>query len=264
MGELASIMVWNFVAVMAAMTLLWLLSLPLRNVSIVDIFWGPGFALVALVTFAIADGLEARKWLLTVLVGLWALRLGAYLAWRNIGHGEDPRYVEMRRRAENAGRNFAVTSLWRVFYLQGAVMWFIALPVQAGQTFAEPAALGWVAWLGTAVFATGFFFEAVGDWQLARFKADPANAGRIMDRGLWRYTRHPNYFGNACIWWGIFIVAAENPWGIATVLSPLAMNFLLLKVSGVALLEKSMHETKPRYRDYVEKTSAFVPRPPAA
>ncbi|MEO0578629.1 MAG: DUF1295 domain-containing protein, partial [Pseudomonadota bacterium] len=136
------------------------------------------------------------------------------------------------------------------------------LPLQLGQTYNTPSSLGLAAIIGTALFAIGFLFEAVGDFQLSRFKTDPANKGQVMDRGLWRYTRHPNYFGNACLWWGIFVVSCENLVGLWGLISPVLMTFLLLKVSGVSLLEQSLKDTKPAYRDYVQRTSAFFPRPP--
>lgn len=262
MTELPFVLTSTALAVLASMTLLWIVSVPLKNASIVDIFWGPGFAMIAITAFLSSDGLDARKLLLTVLTSLWGLRLGLYLAVRNIGHGEDPRYVSMRKNAEDKGQNFATHSFVRVFLLQGVVMWFVSLPVQLGQTSAVPDQLGLLALLGTIVFLVGFGFEAIGDWQLARFKADESNKGKVMNQGLWRYTRHPNYFGNACLWWGLFIIAAETPAVWFTFLSPVFMTFLLLKVSGVALLEKSLSDAKPGYREYIRKTSAFIPRPP--
>lgn len=249
-------------AVWGALTVLWVWSVAIRNASIIDIFWGPGFALIAVVSWLTTDGDPTRKALLLILTSLWGLRLGIYLARRNIGHGEDVRYVAMRERAENAGKNFARTSYLRVYMLQGVIMWLVSLPIQFGMMPSEPAAPGLLAILGIALFSIGFLFEAIGDWQLARFKADPTNRGQVMDRGLWRYTRHPNYFGNACLWWGLFLVAAEAGATWLTVLSPIIMTFLLLKVSGVALLEKSLAQTKPAYQDYVRRTSAFLPRPP--
>lgn len=264
MTELPFVLTSTALAVLASMTLLWIASVALKNASIVDIFWGPGFAMIAIIAFLCSHGLFERKLLLTVLTSLWGLRLGLYLAFRNVGHGEDPRYVSMRENAENEGKNFATRSFVRVFLLQGFVMWFVSLPVQLAQVPAVPDQLGLLALLGTIVFLIGFGFEAIGDWQLARFKANAANKGKVMDQGLWRYTRHPNYFGNACLWWGLFIIAAETPVAWSTILSPVLMTFLLLKVSGVALLEKSLSDAKPGYRDYIRKTSAFIPRPPKA
>ncbi len=262
MQEIQTVLAATLAITLACMIALWLLSLPLRNASIVDIFWGPGFGIIAFAAYFMADGAEPRQILLTALTAAWAARLGIYLAWRNIGHGEDPRYRRMREKTEAAGGNFAIASLARVFLLQGVLMWLISMPVQIGQMYAEPPALGWVAAVGATLWLIGFLFEAVGDWQLARFKADPANRGEVMDRGLWRYTRHPNYFGNACLWWGLFVIACENPVGLWTVFAPIGMTWLLLKVSGVSLLERSLSRTKPKYQDYVRRTSAFFPLPP--
>jgi steroid 5-alpha reductase family enzyme len=252
----------NLAIILGCMLLLWLLSLPLRNASIVDIFWGPGFAIVAVATLLLADGYAPRQWLLTALTAAWGLRLGLYLAIRNLGHGEDPRYAAWRARHEAAGGNYARHSLFMVFGLQGLLIVVVSLPVQLGQLAAEPARLGPLAWLGAAVWAVGFLFEAVGDWQLRRFKADPANRGKVLDTGLWRYTRHPNYFGNACLWWGLWIVACDAPGMAWTAIGPAVMTFFLLRVSGVTLLEKSLAQSKPQYADYVRRTSAFLPRPP--
>lgn len=250
---------WNMVASLGvawtAMFALWLLSLRLRDASIVDIWWGPGFALLALVAHATSPDPNG---ILTVLVCLWGLRLGVYLGWRNIGHGEDRRYGAMRRKRPD---RFALWSLFAVFGLQGFLQWFVALPVLVAQASRGPGATSGFVVTGVAVFSIGLFFEAVGDWQLARFKADPQNKGRVMDRGLWRYTRHPNYFGDACAWWGIFLACLPNPGVIFTVLSPIAMTWLLLRVSGVPMLERSLSR-KPDYAAYCKRTNAFLPRPP--
>ena len=236
----------------------WVVSLLIKNASIVDIVWGLGFVLVAWAVRTQVDGVEARQNLLVALTTLWGLRLAAYLFWRNHGGGEDYRYVAMRR---HFGRRFPLISLVTVFALQGALMFVVSLPVQLGQAATEPE-IGWVAWVGVAVYAVGLFFESVGDVQLARFKAEPANKGKVMDRGLWGYTRHPNYFGDACVWWGIAIVAAETRLGLWGLIGAVVMTVLLLRVSGVALLERSLTKRKPDYAAYVERTSAFFPRPP--
>jgi steroid 5-alpha reductase family enzyme len=247
---------------LAAMLLLWLLSLRLRDASIVDVWWGPGFAAIALFTFALDPGGDPERGRLAVaLAALWGLRLGGYLFWRNTGKGEDYRYQAMRRRH---GERFSRVSLVSVFGLQGLLMWFVSLPLQVAQTGGETGGLGPIDTLGTLVFAAGLFFETVADFQLARFKADPANAGRVMDRGLWRYTRHPNYFGDCVVWWGLWLVACGAPGGAFTVASPVLMTFLLLRVSGVALLERGLVKRKPGYADYVARTSAFFPLPPRA
>lgn len=239
-----------------AMFVLWLVSLARRNASIVDVWWGPGFAAIAWLAFALAPERGARAVLLLAMATLWGLRLGGYLLWRNWGRGEDPRYARMRR---HHGARFPVVSLATVFALQGALQWLISLPLQVTPSWPGDAPLGLLDALGVSVFAVGLFFETVGDLQLARFQADPAQRGRVMDRGLWRYTRHPNYFGDCLAWWGLWIVAASTPYGPPTVLAPLLMSFLLLRVSGVPMLERGLAKTRPGYREYVERTPSFVP-----
>jgi steroid 5-alpha reductase family enzyme len=242
--------------VLAYMTAAWLVSIALRNASIVDIFWGLGFVLLAVLYFALADGFLGRKILITSLVAAWGLRLSLYVLCRNWGHGEDYRYRAFR---EKAGEKFWWVSFFQVFLLQGVLLWLISAPILAAQFYDSFDGLTVVDGLGALVWGVGFFFEAVGDWQLARFKADPANKGKVMDRGLWRYTRHPNYFGDATVWWGLFVIAAGTVDGLWTVFSPILMTVLLMRVSGVALLEKAQVQTKPQYRAYIESTSAFVP-----
>ena len=189
---------------------------------------------------------------------LWGVRLAVYLFIRNRGAGEDYRYRAMRKRW---GSRFPLASLGTVFILQGVLMWIVSLPVQLGQVQESPD-VGVLAWLGVAVWAVGLFFEAVGDAQLAQFKEDPANEGLVMDRGLWKYTRHPNYFGDACVWWGIALVAAETTVGRWGLIGAVAMTVLLRKVSGVPLLEKSLVKRRAGYEEYVARTSPFLPRPP--
>jgi steroid 5-alpha reductase family enzyme len=260
--SLPTLIAVNLGVILACMLVLWAWSLRLRNASIVDIFWGPGFAIVALVTLLLVDGYPPRQWLLAGMTVAWGLRLGLYLARRNIGHGEDPRYAAWRARVESEGGSFARHSLLWVFGLQGLLIIVVSLPVQAGQLAAEPARLGALAWIGLAVWAVGFLFEAVGDWQLTRFKADPGSRGKVLDTGLWRYTRHPNYFGNACLWWGIWLAACDAPSVAWTAIGPAVMTFMLLRVSGVTLLESSLRKSRPGYEEYVRRTSAFFPLPP--
>jgi len=257
--ETSTILIITFCATMAAMVLLWLVSLAIRNASIVDAFWGSGFFLIAVVSFALASGYLTRKLLVTTLVIIWGLRLSIHIGWRNHGKGEDFRYQAMRKRI---GARFGVVSLFVVFGLQGVLMWVISLPVQKAEFSIQPARLTVFDFVGLATWLIGFGFEAIGDWQLARFKADPSNKGKVMDRGLWAYTRHPNYFGDALLWWGFFLIALSTPRGWWTVISPAIMTTLLMKVSGVALLEKSLVKTRPAYQDYVRRTSAFFPMPP--
>jgi steroid 5-alpha reductase family enzyme len=237
----------------------WLVSLALRNASIVDIVWGLGFVVVAwVVRLGIDGGDDARRWILVAMATVWGLRLAGYLAWRNTGHGEDYRYRAMRKRW---GSRFGIVSLGTVFVFQGLMMWIVSLPLQLGQVRDTPD-VGALAYVGIAVWIIGLTFETVGDAQLAAFKADPANAGTVMDRGLWRYTRHPNYFGDACVWWGIALVAAETGIGAWGLLGAALMTVLLRRVSGVTLLEKSLVKRREGYVEYVARTSPFVPRPP--
>jgi steroid 5-alpha reductase family enzyme len=247
------------VAIVAVMVTVWLVSLLVRDASIVDIAWGPTFVVVGLVAAMAGDGASDRRILLLGLVGIWGVRLGGYLAWRNLGHGEDYRYQAMRR---HYGPRFGLISLVVVFGLQGVLVWVVSLPVQLAATAAEPAELGLLAVAGVLLWLVGLVFEAGGDAQLARFKRDPANAGAVLDRGLWRYTRHPNYFGDFCVWWGIFLVAAETVPGRWGIVGPAVMTLLLLRVSGVAMLEKTIANRRPGYVDYVQRTSTFFPRPP--
>ena len=242
----------------ALMVLTWLISLPLRNASIVDLIWGLGFVLVAWAVRLTVEGNGARQWLLVGMVTVWGLRLSGYLTWRSHGQGEDFRYQAMRR---HWGPRFWWVSLGTVFLLQGVLMWSVSIGGQLGQVPATPG-LGVLAALGVVVWAVGLTFEAVGDAQLARFKADPGNRGRVMDRGLWRYTRHPNYYGDACVWWGIALVAAESGLGAVGIAGAVVMTVLLRRVSGVTLLEKSLRKRREGYEEYVARTSPFVPRPP--
>ncbi len=248
-------------AVLAGFMLaLWLVSLWLRNASIVDVAWGPAYALIALVTHArIAGAAPPRAVLVVALACVWGLRLGAYLFWRNHRKGEDFRYRAMRR---YWGARFPLVSLFTVFTLQGALVWVISLPLVVSQVSGDATPLGVFDALGVALWLAGMTFEVVGDWQLARFRADPAKRGSVLDTGLWRYTRHPNYFGDSLVWWAFFAIALAVPGGIWTVVSPIVMTTLLLRVSGVALLERTLTKTKPAYRDYVARTNAFIPGPP--
>ena len=258
MSDTATALVVAAGAAAAVMTLTWLASLVRRDASLVDRAWGLGFVVVAIAVRVAVDGDATRQWLLVGMVALWGLRLSTYLTWRNWGHGEDFRYQAMRR---HHGARFWWVSLITVFAVQGALMWIVALPVTLGQV-SRASGIGAFAIVGIALWALGLTFETVGDAQLARFKADPANAGQVMDRGLWRYTRHPNYFGDACVWWGIALVATEHGIGAIGIVGAVVMTVLLRRVSGVTLLERSMSKRRPGYDDYVARTSPFVPRPP--
>jgi steroid 5-alpha reductase family enzyme len=246
-------------AALGLTTLVWLASLVKRDASIVDIFWSLGFVMLAWLYRAQVPVESFRQTLVPALVTVWGLRLAAYIFWRNRGQGEDYRYAAMRQKW---APRFPLLSLFIVFWLQGFLFWLIGMPLLQLQVSRQPAGWTWLDALGLALFAVGFFFEAVGDYQLARFKADPANQGKVMDRGLWRYTRHPNYFGDATLWWGFGCFALTTHGSLWTLVGPVLMSFLIVKVSGVALLEKGLGDTKPKYRDYVRKTSAFFPWPP--
>ena len=255
-----TVMSWNLLAIAAMMITGWLISLAYRNVTIVDSLWGLGFVLIAWLTYAVSDGYENRKLLIAILVTLWGLRLCIYLSWRNWSKGEDPRYGGWR---EKSGDRFWLVSLFKVFILQALFLWVISVAVQIGQLAAMPDTLTWLDGLGTFVWATGFMFESAGDWQLARFKSDPANQGQVMNRGLWAYTRHPNYFGEFLVWWGIFLVTLSTPNSWWTIFSPIIVTAVLLKMTGIPLTEKALIENRPGYSEYIKRTSAFVPWLPA-
>jgi len=242
-------------AMLALALVLWIVSYYKRDVSIVDSIWSLMF-LAGAGVYAFASGAPGlRATLVLVLVSIWALRLSLYITVRNHGKGEDYRYQEMRQRN---GPSFVYTSLYRVFGLQALLAWIISIPLlYAVAGDGEP---GLVDALALVLWLTGFLFEAGGDFQLARFKSDPDNAGRVMDRGFWRYTRHPNYFGDACVWWAFYLFALSAG-GWWTIYAPIIMTLLLLKVSGVAMLERTIAERRPAYRDYIERTNAFFPGP---
>jgi steroid 5-alpha reductase family enzyme len=231
----------------------WLVSLALRDTSIVDIVWGLGFVVVAWISVLVGTD-DRRSLLVAALTTIWGLRLTLHLAWRNLGKGEDYRYQAMRRRH---GARFRVVSLFVVFGLQGVLLWIVSLPVQAATGDAtRPLDL-----LGILLWTIGIIFETVGDLQLARFKAKPQNKGRVLDSGLWRYTRHPNYFGDFCVWWGMFGIAlAGGAWW--SIVAPLVMTALLMRYSGAGLLEKTIGRRRPGYDEYVRRTNAFFPGPP--
>jgi steroid 5-alpha reductase family enzyme len=245
----------SFAAIIAFMLIIWLVSVRLTDASIVDIFWGAGFVYLAVIYFFFTDGLIERKLLLVVLVGIWGLRLSIHIFRRNRGKGEDPRYQAWRKQY---GEKYWWFSFFQVYLLQGTLLWIISLPILAAMNGTAPLNI-WDG-LGVLLWGIGFFFEAVGDRQLAEFKANPANKGKVMNKGLWAYTRHPNYFGDSTIWWGHYLIALA-PGGWWTIFSPIIMTTLLMRVSGVALLEKSM-EKRPGYKEYIESTSAFFPLPP--
>lgn len=243
-------------AVLSVSLFAWLVSIIRRDVSIVDSLWSLLMLTSALSYSLIASTHSSRSWLVLGLLTIWALRLSAHITLRNWGEPEDYRYQQMR---SNNSPHFWLKSIYIVFGLQALLAWFISLPVHGATSGPHP--LGWLDAAGATLWAIGFVFEALGDFQLARFRGNPANAGRVLASGLWRYTRHPNYFGDFCVWWGLYLIAAAGgAWW--TILSPLLMSFLLLKVSGVAMLEKTIANRRPDYQIYTEDTNAFFPGPP--
>jgi len=251
---IGALVVWGY------MTILWIASVFTKNASIVDPFWGAGFAVLAVTYYLLTkDGFGGRKVLITLLTLVWGLRLSGYLAWRNRGKGEDYRYQQFRQRF--GPHRYWWISYFQVFLLQGVLMLIISAPLLAAQYFEEPDHFTVLDGLGALLWGVGFFFEAVGDWQLAQFKKDPANQGKVFDRGLWAWTRHPNYFGDAAVWWGYYLIALSTGWGALTIFAPALMSYLLVFVSGVAMLERAMRQ-KPKYAEYMARTSAFFPRPP--
>lgn len=250
-----SLYLYGLAGMLVLGVLTWLLSLYLRDVSIVDSIWSLMFLTAALV-YAFNVSLDMRGWLVLILVSLWALRLSIYLTWRNWGEEEDRRYRAIR---EKYSPNFAIKSLFIIFLFQMLLASIAALPLlpamaNSSVAFTPLDALGVMLWI------IGMGFEVIGDWQLSRFKANPNNKGKVMQSGLWGYTRHPNYFGEWCIWWGFYLLAIPVG-GWWTIVSPLLMTFLLLRFSGVTLLEEDIGERRPAYRDYIKRTNAFFPGP---
>ena len=244
------------IAIMILMTLLWIVSVFIKNVSIVDLFWDFGFVITSFVYYFNTEGFLLRKTILLILVTLWGLRLSSYLAWRNVGKGEDFRYQQFRK--SYGEKRYWWISFFQTFMLQGILMWLISAPLLGAQYYSSNSELNLFDYLGILLWIIGFAFEAGGDFQLARFKRNPENKGKVLNYGFWRYTRHPNYFGDSAVWWGygIICIAAGS---YVPILGSILMTALIIKVSGVALLEKSLKEKKPQYKEYIEKTSAFIP-----
>jgi steroid 5-alpha reductase family enzyme len=242
--------------ILALITLLWIWSVFIKNVSIVDIFWGFGFVVVNVIYAYMSGELNARKILILTLVSIWGIRLVIYLAIRNIGKGEDFRYQEFRR---NYGpKRYWWFSFFQTFLLQGVLIMIISLPLLGIHSSTTSGDLNVLDYLGILVWIIGFTFETVGDFQLAGFKKNVKNKGKVLNKGFWKYTRHPNYFGDSAVWWayGIFSIAAGSYWQI---IGSIIMTLLIIKISGVSLLEKTLKDTKPQYRDYIQKTNSFFP-----
>jgi steroid 5-alpha reductase family enzyme len=263
----------NLALLMLAMLVLWRVAVHIGDVSFIDAVWAWGMVGLAWVSVWQSGGFErlsAHGLAIALLTSLWGGRLGTHLfrRWRRLGR--DPRYDRILGGAmERKGWSFAIASLLIVFLLQGPLLWFVSLPAQVGilqggiDLAAQTAPLSAMSLTGIVLALFGIGFETIGDAQLNAFRTNPANKGQVMDKGLWRYTRHPNYFGDACAWWGIWLVAAAGGgWGFWTILSPILLTWMLVKWSGAPILEKSLGKSKPGYADYIARTSGFVPWPP--
>lgn len=242
--------------IISLLTLLWVWSVIIKNASIVDLFWGAGFVIANAYYFFAPGEYFTRQIILFVLVTIWGLRLSIYLSFRNIGKGEDYRYQEFRKKYGH--ERYWWFSYFQVFLLQGVLLMLISLPLLGSQYNTENNNINFLDYLAIAVWVIGFLFEAGGDFQLTKFKKNPANKGKVLDTGFWKYTRHPNYFGDAFVWWAyaLFAIAAGSYW---TIIGSVIMTLLLIKVSGVALLEKKLKSAKPEYKEYIRKTNSFIP-----
>jgi len=242
--------------VIGMMVVVWIISVIKKNAGIVDIFWGLGFVLVSIFYFINTPGASPRKVITLVLVTLWGIRLAIYITWRNWGKEEDFRYREFRKKY--GPHRYWWFSFFQVFLLQGLLLWLISAPLLGAQYYSRDSGLGILEGLGIFFWLIGFLFEAGGDWQMARFKSNPENRGKVLDKGFWKYTRHPNYFGDSCIWWGYGFLCAGTGvyWPIY---GSVLMTLLIVRVSGVTLLEKTLRNSKPQYREYIAKTNSFLP-----
>jgi steroid 5-alpha reductase family enzyme len=258
-GPFGLIMAVTAAALLVLQGLTFAVALKVKKHSVVDTAWGIGIALAALTAFltSAGHGQAERRYLLLAASVLWGARLASYVGWRNHGKPEDPRYQDM---LDKATGNRNLYALRKIYLLQAAILWLATVPVQAGMD--ERAAAGPLAIIGAVLFAVGFFFESVGDWQLYRFKADPANKGQVMDRGLWHYTRHPNYFGDFCMWWGLFAISYGSWQELPALVAPLLMTFILTRGTGASMTDRRMKASRPGYVDYIERTSGFIPLPP--
>ncbi|HMT45257.1 MAG TPA: DUF1295 domain-containing protein [Chakrabartia sp.] len=257
-----TLLIHNFLLAIALMLILWVVSIRIRDVSYIDAFWAWGMVLLTAATFWLTPGGHGpRKLLILALVSLWGLRLGTHLFIRWRKSGVDPRYAKiLGNLMEKKGWSFGKAALIQVFAMQGPLLFIVCLPAQAGQVPDGPE-LGLLSAIGAAVALTGILLETVGDAQLNAFRANPANRGQVLQTGLWRYTRHPNYFGDTCLWWGIWLIALEAGMGW-TVIGPALLTWLLTRLSGVPMLERALTKSRPGYADYVARTSAFFPWPP--
>lgn len=256
MNNMLNIALINLGAVTLLQVFGWLISLRRKNVTIADSLWGAGFVLIAWLTFLQADGFEGRKILIAAAVTIWGLRLFIHITRRGIGKGEDPRYGDWRKRF---GARFPLVSLFRVFLIQALFMWLISLSLQAAQMAPLPDRFTVFDIAGMLIWLAGITIEASADYQLSRFLSDPANKGRVMRYRLWKYSRHPNYFGESMIWWGIYLVSCSVPYGFFTVISPILITYTLLKLTGVTLMEETIFKGNAEYEEYRRVTSSFIP-----
>ncbi len=262
MVALIQLLAINFTASAAAFLVLWLLSIPKRDPSFVDSWWPLGIVMLAWLSFLLGSEGGVHAWALLLLVTAWGLRLGTYLFLRWRQHGKDRRYGALMHAAKRErGWGYPIASLVLVFALQMPLQFIVALPVQLGGLEARES-FGAIAWIGALVASAGIIIESVADWQLTRFKSQSSNAGAVLDTGLWRYSRHPNHFGDACVWWGLYLIAVETGVGVWALPGPILLTFLLLRVSGAPTIESHMASTRPQYSEYLRRTSAFVLWPP--
>lgn len=261
--DVATVLAVNFALCVAGFLVLWLVGSAIRDVSFIDSVWALGMGGLAIATGLQVGAQGPRQLLLVSLCSAWALRLGLHLLLRWRAHGPDRRYVRMMEKAKaERGWSYAHASLRLVFLLQAPLMWTVALPVQLGQMPAAPSPIGALGWAGAALAAFGIAFETLADAQITHFKANPANQGQVLARGLWRYTRHPNYFGDICAWLGLYLIAAETPLGLWALPGPALLIFLLTRFSGGVTYERRLTRTRPGYDDYQRRTSALIPWPP--
>ncbi|MFC3069183.1 DUF1295 domain-containing protein [Phenylobacterium soli] len=263
MPDFVVVLAVNAGVILALFVLAWAVCVAQRDCTPVDSLWGLGMGLVAISTYLQTGGGTPRRIVLTGICVAWALRLGGYMLWRWRDHGPDGRYVRMLDKAKaERGWGYAYAAFRLVFMLQMPLLWLVCLPVQLGQVSPDASPLGPLGLAGAVLAVIGLIFESLADFQLVRFKKNPVNAGQVMDKGLWRYTRHPNYFGDACVWWGLWLVAAETRLGLFAVVGPIYLVYTLTRWSGVPTVEGRMRRKKPGYEDYMRRTSGFFPWPP--
>lgn len=263
MESIVSVLAVNAIVVVVGFMLMWLICQITRDCTPVDAYWGIGMGVLATSTFLQTPETQ-RSWVILVLCWAWALRLGGYMLWRWRDHGPDRRYKRMLEKAKDRrGWGFAMASMMLVVVPQAPLQFIISLPIQLAQVSTQAPVLGALAVVGVCFATMGLFFETVADLQLTAFRKNPENKGKVMRSGLWRYSRHPNYFGEACFWWGLFLIAAETTIGLFSIVSPIILTWILIKWSGVPTMEYRMRKEKAGYQDYLSSTSSFIPMPPS-